>query len=108
LDLGDVKDMGIASVCLNGKDLGIVWTKPFQVDISGVLKTGNNELEIDVVNSWRNRLLADQKLPMDKRLSRTNIRVKPDWQPLDSGLLGPVQILYQPCLAHSRGKRDFP
>jgi len=93
LDLGDVKDVGIAAVRLNGKDLGVVWTKPFQVDISGVLKTGQNELEIVVVNSWRNRLLADQKLPADEHLTRTNIRVKPDWQPLDSGLLGPVQIL---------------
>ncbi|MCJ7778526.1 MAG: hypothetical protein MUP16_09460 [Sedimentisphaerales bacterium] len=93
LDLGDIKDVGIAAVRLNGKDLGVVWTKPFQVDISGVLKTGQNELEITVVNSWRNRLLADQKLPVDKRLTRTNIQVKPDWKPLDSGLLGPVQIL---------------
>jgi len=94
LDLGDVKDVGIASVRLNGKDLGVVWTKPFQVDISGVLKAGQNKLEIIVINSWRNRLLADQKLPADERLTRTNIRVKPGWKPLDSGLLGPVQILY--------------
>ncbi len=95
LDLGDIKDVGIAAVRLNGKDLGVVWTKPFQVDISGVLKTGQNELEITVVNSWRNRLLADQKLPEKERLTRTNIQVKPDWKPLDSGLLGPVQIFYQ-------------
>jgi len=95
LDLEDVKDVGIASIRLNGKDLGVVWTKPFRVDISDVLKTGQNELEVDVVNSWRNRLLADRKLSKDERLTRTNIQVKPDWQPLDSGLLGPVQILCQ-------------
>jgi hypothetical protein len=95
LDLGDVKDVGIASIRLNGKDLGVVWTKPFQVDISGVLTTGRNEVEIIVVNSWRNRLLADQNLPENERLTRTNIQVKPDWKPLDSGLLGPVQILCQ-------------
>ncbi len=95
LDLGDVKDVGIAAVRLNGKELGVMWTKPFQVDISGVLKAGQNELEIAVVNSWRNRLLADQKLPADERMTRTNIQVKPDWRPLDSGLLGPVQIFYQ-------------
>ncbi len=93
LDLGDVKDVGIASIRLNGKDLGVVWTKPFRVDISGMLKTGRNELEINVINSWRNRLLADNKLPVNQRLTRTNIRVKRNWQPLDSGLLGPVRIL---------------
>ena len=93
LDLGDVKDSGIASVRLNGKDLGIVWTKPFRVDISGVLRRGRNELEIDVINSWRNRLLADSKLPIDERLTKTNIQVRRDWRPLESGLLGPVQIL---------------
>ncbi len=93
LDLGDVKDVGIAAVRLNNKDLGVVWTKPFQVEISDVLKAVQNELEIVVVNSWRNRLLADKKLPADQRLTKTNIQVKPDWKPLDSGLLGPVQIL---------------
>jgi hypothetical protein len=93
LDLGDVKDSGIASVRLNGKDLGIVWTKPFRVDISGVLRRGRNELEIDVVNSWRNRLLADSKLSANERLTKTNIQVKRDWRPLEAGLLGPVQIL---------------
>jgi hypothetical protein len=93
LDLGDVKDVGITAVRLNGKDLGVAWTKPFQVDISGILKTGENELEVVIVNSWRNRLLADEKLPANERLTQTNIRVKPDWKPLDSGLLGPVRIL---------------
>jgi hypothetical protein len=93
LDLGDVKDSGIASVRLNGKDLGIVWTKPFRVDISSALRAGRNELEIDVINSWRNRLLADSKLPADERLTKTNIQVKRDWRPLEAGLLGPVQIL---------------
>ncbi len=94
LDLGEVKDSGIASVRLNGKDLGIIWTKPFRVDISDVLRRGRNELEIDVINSWRNRLLADNKLPADKRLTRTNIQIKHDWRPLEAGLLGPVQILH--------------
>jgi hypothetical protein len=95
LDLGQVKDSGVASVRLNGKDLGIVWTKPFRVDVSGVLKQGRNELKIDVINSWRNRLLADDRLPADERLTRTNITVKRNWRPLKAGLLGPVQILHK-------------
>jgi hypothetical protein len=92
LGLGQVEDLGIAQVRLNGKDLGVIWAKPFQVDVTGVLKNGQNALEISVVNSWRNRLLGDEKLPADKRFTRTNIQVRKEWQLLDSGLLGPVQF----------------
>jgi hypothetical protein len=95
LDLGRVEDSGIARVILNGTDLGVVWTTPFRVDITKALKSGTNTVEIAVVNSWRNRLLADEKLPKEKRLTNTNIQVKPDWKPADSGLLGPVKILQQ-------------
>ena len=93
LDLGEVKDTGIASVHLNGGDLGIVWTKPFRVEITGSLKTGQNELVIEVINSWRNRLVGDRSLPEDERLTQTNIRTSSEWQLLESGLLGPVRIL---------------
>jgi len=95
LDLGRVEDSGIARVTLNGTDLGVVWTSPFRMDITKALKSGTNTVEIAVVNSWRNRLLADQKLPKEKRLTNTNIQVKPDWKPVDSGLLGPVKILQE-------------
>jgi hypothetical protein len=93
LDLGDVKDTGIASVHLNGSDLGVVWTKPFRVEITGSLKTGRNEIVVEVINSWRNRLVGDRSLPKDERLTQTNIRTRTGWQLLESGLLGPVRIL---------------
>lgn len=93
LDLGRVEDLGIAQVRLNGKDLGVVWAKPHRVDITGVLKKGSNDLEIAVVNSWRNRLIADAKLPQEQRLTCTNIQVTPQWTPRPSGLLGPVKVL---------------
>ena len=93
LDLGQVEDLGIARVRLNGKDLGVVWTEPHRVDITGVLKKGSNDLEVTVVNSWRNRLIADEKLPQEQRLTHTNIQVTPQWMPRPSGLLGPVTVL---------------
>ena len=93
LELGRVEDLGIAQVRLNGKDLGVVWTPPFRVEITNILQQGSNELEIDVVNSWRNRLIADEQLPQEQRLTRTNVRITPQWRPLPSGLLGPVKIL---------------
>jgi alpha-L-rhamnosidase len=93
LDLGDVQDVGIARVRLNGKDLGVVWTPPFRLEISDELKREGNLLEVDVTNSWRNRLVGDRELPDDRRFTKTNITIRKEWTLLDSGLLGPVQVL---------------
>jgi hypothetical protein len=96
LDLGEVKDTGIARVRLNGSDLGIVWCPPFQVDITKAVKAAGNELEIEVVNSWVNRLVGDRDLPADKRMTRTNITIHKQWKPRNSGLLGPVRVQQAP------------
>jgi len=93
LDLGRVEDVGVARVILNDEDLGIVWTKPFRADISAAARAGTNRLRVEVINSWRNRLIGDRPLPADRRLTRTNITVGKDWKPAASGLLGPVRIL---------------
>lgn len=63
LDLGEFQH--IARVVLNGKELGVVWTKPFQIDITGILKPVNNSLEIELVNTWPNRLIGDEHLQDD-------------------------------------------
>jgi hypothetical protein len=63
LDLGEVKNL--ARVRLNGKDLGVVWTAPWRVDITGVVKSSGNKLEIEVANLWPNRLIGDERLPDD-------------------------------------------
>ena len=89
LDLGQVEVM--ARVTLNGKDLGVLWKKPFQVEITGAVQPGVNTLEVTVANLWPNRLIGDQSLPPDQRITWTT------WNPfkketplLESGLLGPV------------------
>ena len=63
LDLGEVEVMSI--VKLNGKDLGILWKKPFRIDITNAAKKGENDLELTVVNLWPNRLIGDEHLPED-------------------------------------------
>lgn len=90
LHLGEVKN--IAAVRLNGKALGVVWTAPWRIDLTPALRAGDNMLEIDVANTWPNRLIADASLPEEKRLTRTNIRFKPDAPLQPSGLLGPVEL----------------
>ena len=92
MELGQIKDVGIARVRLNGTDLGVVWRPPFRLDVTQAVKHGENKLEVMVVNSWRNRLIGDWDLPEEKRLTRTNISVTKDWRLEASGLLGPVRI----------------
>ncbi len=85
----------IASVRLNGRDLGVAWCDPWRVNLpAGVLKASGNQLEITVANLWLNRLIRDSGLPEAERL--TWIPAKYPFQPEDplqpSGLLGPVRI----------------
>jgi len=92
LDLGNVREL--AEVKVNGQSCGIVWAPPFRVDISRALKPGGNQLEVEVVNFWPNRIIGDQFLPEAERLTRTNIRQLTRRSPLmRSGLMGPVRLL---------------
>jgi hypothetical protein len=97
LQLGEVKDIGMARVKVDGTDLGIVWRPPFRVNLGKSLQPGSHTLEIVIVNSWRNRLIADASLPADQRLTKTNIKVNTSgpakWQLQPSGLLGPVTLV---------------
>jgi hypothetical protein len=115
LDLGRVEVM--AAVALNGKNLGLLWKSPFRYDISETVRTGENRLEVRVVNLWPNRLMGDEQLPEDsERNPDGTLKKWPDWleagKPspsgrftftswrlwrkndalLDSGLLGPVTV----------------
>jgi hypothetical protein len=92
LDLGAVHE--VASVRLNGRDLGVLWTKPARVDINDALKAAWNALEVTVVNLWPNRLIGDEALPKELRVTETNMHKFGSASPLlPSGLIGPVTVL---------------
>jgi hypothetical protein len=86
----------LAELRLNGKNLGVLWAPPFRVDISAVAKPSGNQLEVEVVNFWPNRLIGDEALPPAQRLTRTNVRKFTKDTPLmESGLLGPVRLMLE-------------
>jgi hypothetical protein len=91
LDLGAVAN--VAAVRLNGRNLGVVWTEPFQVDITALFRRAGNILEVRITNLWPNRLIGDAALPPAERITHTNIGFDPRAPLLESGLLGPVRIL---------------
>jgi hypothetical protein len=92
LNLGDVKNL--AEVVVNGKSLGVLWKKPFRVDISGALKPGTNTMVVKVTNLWVNRLIGDAQPGVTNKITYTTM---PFYQAnsklVPSGLLGPVQIM---------------
>lgn len=64
IDFGEINN--IARVRINGKDMGVLWTAPWRVDLSGMaLKKKGNLLEIEVANLWPNRLIGDERFPFD-------------------------------------------
>jgi hypothetical protein len=115
LDLGRVAVM--AQVKVNGKDLGILWKAPYRVEVTGLLRPGDNALEVRVVNLWINRMIGDEQLEEDSdRKANGTLKSWPKWleeskpsptgrytfttwrlwkknDPLvESGLLGPVTV----------------
>ena len=114
LSLGKVPT-GLAHVFVNGKDCGVAWCAPWEVDISQAVREGENDIEIRYTNNWANRLVGDCFLDAKDRVTASNLqysrapRTGSGWkqkptryagmavsdtlQP--SGLLGPV------CLIHS-------
>ena len=91
LNLNDVGVM--AKVKINGQYAGGVWTAPYRVNVSDLVRKGKNKVEIEVVTTWMNRLIGDSGLPESERKTWTPCN---SWKPADtlqkSGLIGPVCI----------------
>ena len=100
IDLGEVRD--VAEVFVNGKSAGILWKKPYRADISQLVQAGDNELKIEIVNLWVNRLTGDMLADPKDRFCKTNqsYMTKEVWPGGDepfrlqpAGLMGPVRLL---------------
>ena len=96
IDLGTVCHS--ARVKLNGRDLGTLYARPFRVVLPDGLREGANQLEIEVTNLMANRLAdLDRRNVPWRKFFFVNIEYQAfdasDWEPLPSGLLGPVQLV---------------
>ncbi len=107
LDVGDFGD--IAEVALNGQPLGTLWRPGTPLDVTRVMRPGENQLVVTVANAWRNRLIGDlvrygeirsvrTSAPIKERLSATTPLKK-------SGLIGPIRVLRLPAPAAPPGAR---
>ena len=101
LDLGKIGNIG--EVLINGKNADIVWMKGQTVDITNLVKNGNNELTIFVTNTNINRVSSFTKpVPVPDNLVKKYGTAKKGgsmpreygFEPLPpSGLMGPVKII---------------
>lgn len=104
LDLGRVADS--ARVRLNGRDLGVLIGPRFRITVLDALRREGNRLEVSVTNIAANRIAdLDRRQVEWKKFYNVNFPARlgenrgPDglftaarWEPLDSGLLGPVTL----------------
>jgi len=88
------------AVYVNDELAGYVWHPPFKVDVTKVLKAGENRIRIVVGNTAINEL-AGTALPNYRLLySKYGVEFIPqdmkDLKPLPSGILGPVSLVQSP------------
>lgn len=83
----------MAKVYINGKYAGGVWTTPYKLDVTDFVKDGRNDVRVEVVNTWVNRIVGDMNLPENQRdiyLYVNHLNAKTPLPP--SGIIGKVKF----------------
>ena len=71
-----------------------MWTRPYQIEMTKALKKGANNLELEVANTWANRLIGDNRLLAEKRVTWTTAPFRLSGKPLlPAGLIGRVSLI---------------
>lgn len=85
----------LALVTLNGHEVGTLWCEPFRIDLTPYVRQGKNELKLEVVNAWTNRMILDASLPDSQRITHAFPEVvKPNDRLVPSGIDGKVSLIY--------------
>ncbi len=90
-----------ATVIVNGKEAGIVWSNPFEINVGKYLKKGKNTIQIEVSNLMANRIRYMDQNKIEWRnyheINFVNINYKPfdasNWKVQPSGLDGEIQLI---------------
>ena len=87
----------ISKAIAEAREKGCPAAETYRVDVTDVLKPGENQLQIKVTNEWTNRIAGDRSLPAEQRIL-SPAPARPGFgggnPPLpESGLLGPMKIL---------------
>lgn len=83
----------MAKVYINGKYAGGVWTAPYRLDVTDFVKDGRNDVKVEVVNTWVNRIVGDMNLPESERETYLFVNHLNSKTPLPpSGIIGKVKF----------------
>ncbi len=86
-----------ALVTINGQPAGSLWHPPYRLDISKLLKPGQNHIEIHVYNTALNAWSAlpphDYKPLIEKYGDRFQMQDLNKVQPIPSGILGTIHLV---------------
>ena len=73
--------------------MGGFWTSPHRLDITDFVKVGKNTVEVEIVNTWANRVIGDLNLPENERkIWMIHNGWSKDSPVPGSGLVGPVVL----------------
>jgi hypothetical protein len=99
IDLGDVRES--ARVYINGQFIGCAWSVPYILDTKGTLKSGKNDLRIEVTNLPANRIShLDRQGVKWRKMEEINVvdinykkTLYDQWDPMPSGLNSEVKLI---------------
>jgi alpha-L-rhamnosidase len=89
-----------AVVFINGKRAGSAWCPPYEVDLTGMLTSGENEIRIEVANLAVNYMASSDSIrspSYSALIERYGNRFQPQdirfIQPVPAGLFGPIRVI---------------
>ena len=87
-----------ATIFVNSKRAGSLWAPPYKVDLTGLIKAGDNTIRIEVYNTAINELsqggrLADVAAVTRQYGLRFRLQDFDNLRPLPSGILSPLQLV---------------
>jgi hypothetical protein len=88
-----------ALVTINGTPAGALWHPPYRLDVTKLVKPGQNHIEIHVyntaLNAWSAEPKHDFKPLIDKYGDRFQMQDMDKVKPVSSGLLGKIELVEQ-------------
>ena len=86
-----------ALVTINGQPAGALWHPPYRLDVTKLLKPGQNHIEIHVyntaLNAWSALPPRDYKPLIAKYGDRFQMQDLNKVKPIPSGILGPIHLV---------------
>ena len=84
----------MGSVKVNGKDAGALWTPPYELDITDLVKKGKNQISMSVSNLWINQLIKQDAVEDEEKNTWCMLKVVDKSQNLQpSGIFGNARVV---------------